>query len=69
MRFVFWHPKGKADARIVVIRKVETMIAFIDVVGTMLGTIHASPSLIFKKDKFCLNFLIHLYDSIIKLLS
>lgn len=41
MRFVFWFPKGKTDTRIAVVKEMKTMITFIDVVGTAVGTLHA----------------------------
>ena len=69
IRFVSWHPKGKIDTRTVVLREVGTMITFIDVAGTVVGTAHAFSYLILKKDKFYLKFLTCYYDSMITSLS
>lgn len=41
MKFVFCLPKGKTDTRIAVIKEMKTMITFIDVAGTVVGTLHA----------------------------
>lgn len=37
IRFAFWHPKGKIDTGIVVMREAEMKITFLDVGGTVVA--------------------------------